>query len=527
MNAAFDIPEIVTLFCGAVDTGNNPHAPTGNGDLAALSRVCRVFLEPALDALWARQTSLHPLIASFPRDLWTDEYDMDLARPIYPSDWERPMFYARRVKHLSLIDNSSLPDDTILDALTVSLPGGTDILFPNLRALDWRSNMAPEQFPCLRYLLGPRLLEIAIDVPGDLVSLSLLPTIPSRCPNLVCVEVVSEESPLPSHAEFRDAVSLLVRGLQRAESLRIVDVDHRALAYLAQLSGLKDLCITWAGHVPLGGAPPGDEEGAFASLTELKLFASTLEITHALLRATAHAPLKMIELDTSFACPPQAFAGIMDRICSRAKKTLAHIYINSSRHASDSDRMHTSPHLPLASDDTARLTASFLTLIESGFDALRRLEIYCPGSLDLTDGLLLDIAGAWGGTLQHLQLQPEELAHESKDVTLSGVYELVQRCPRLSYLTLRLDATRLPPAVLMPASEELLSLEVCDSPIEDPEGVARFLTSAFPSLKVLRYYSDDMDVPADAAPQVVAAKAFEKRWEKVQMLLKDGLEPDV
>ncbi|KAJ7488375.1 hypothetical protein FB451DRAFT_736162 [Mycena latifolia] len=128
------------------------------GDLAAVSRTCRTFQEPGLDALWAR-VSLGNVFCCLPRgDLWevevvrsfgswTDDSDDDkaehevsrrmrLLRPVVAKDWERPQMYARRVKHLSC--NGPLFFDfefsKFLQRIMPTLPQD---FFPNLLSLLW------------------------------------------------------------------------------------------------------------------------------------------------------------------------------------------------------------------------------------------------------------------------------------------------------------------------------------------------------------------------------------------------------
>jgi hypothetical protein len=43
--------------------------------LLHLALVCKIFHEPALDALWRFQWSLLTLVKTFPRDLWDETVD--------------------------------------------------------------------------------------------------------------------------------------------------------------------------------------------------------------------------------------------------------------------------------------------------------------------------------------------------------------------------------------------------------------------------------------------------------------------
>ena len=48
-------------------------APQGNMTLAALARTCRTFYEPSINVLWRTLRDIHPLIRTFPAQLWEEE----------------------------------------------------------------------------------------------------------------------------------------------------------------------------------------------------------------------------------------------------------------------------------------------------------------------------------------------------------------------------------------------------------------------------------------------------------------------
>ncbi|KAJ7609213.1 hypothetical protein DFH06DRAFT_189305, partial [Mycena polygramma] len=73
---------------------------------AALARTCRTFQIPALNALWSVQTSLVPALSCFPDDLWQRVTDsktfVGFRRPLTLADWDRPMFYWKRITSLQI-----------------------------------------------------------------------------------------------------------------------------------------------------------------------------------------------------------------------------------------------------------------------------------------------------------------------------------------------------------------------------------------------------------------------------------------
>ncbi|KAJ6483568.1 hypothetical protein C8R47DRAFT_565164 [Mycena vitilis] len=113
-------------------------------DLArsATGRTSKKILDPSLNALWKEQHTIRNLLKCMPApdDLWDISVDdalnrqrlnITLRRTIPGADWERPLFYLRRVKSFSLRAVIETPE--FLQALSLSLPG--DYLFPNLKRL--------------------------------------------------------------------------------------------------------------------------------------------------------------------------------------------------------------------------------------------------------------------------------------------------------------------------------------------------------------------------------------------------------
>ncbi|KAJ7495574.1 hypothetical protein FB451DRAFT_367477 [Mycena latifolia] len=114
MHRGLMIPEIVRLIVEEIK--RPPDSMLGDRPdlraLAAFARTCTTFLEPGLDLLWSRQITVLNLLVTFPDDLikvmneWNGPSDVLLLRSVSPTDWERPLFYSRRVKQLSMWDST-------------------------------------------------------------------------------------------------------------------------------------------------------------------------------------------------------------------------------------------------------------------------------------------------------------------------------------------------------------------------------------------------------------------------------------
>ncbi|KAJ7614472.1 hypothetical protein FB45DRAFT_1110221 [Roridomyces roridus] len=160
---ALCIPEIVAMICEAgvylEDYEFNWNT------LTSLARTCKAFQDPALDVLWSSQSTMMNVLKCMPGDIWEwpdeNEVAVELQRPIIPTDWERPFFYAHRVKRF---DNSLDVQYGRLfyETLQMCLPG--EPLFPNLQSMNWTSENDGVLFPYLRSFLGPRLRTLTLDV---------------------------------------------------------------------------------------------------------------------------------------------------------------------------------------------------------------------------------------------------------------------------------------------------------------------------------------------------------------------------
>ncbi|GJF00136.1 F-box protein [Phanerochaete sordida] len=95
MHPCLIIDEILQNILGRVD----------DKALYSVSLVCRAFLDPANDELWADLPGLSPLIKCLPRELLGASRDYEkcltVVRPPLPSELYRFDHYARRVKYLS------------------------------------------------------------------------------------------------------------------------------------------------------------------------------------------------------------------------------------------------------------------------------------------------------------------------------------------------------------------------------------------------------------------------------------------
>ena len=107
-------------------------------------------------------------------------------------------------------------------------------------------------------------------------------------------------------------------------------------------------------------------------------------------------------------------------------------------------------------------------------------------SIDLDDNNLMKLAKSLPQLCSLVFREAEEL-YEVPKCTFTGMQHLIQFCPKLERLTLRVDGRQIPifadqPDGEYPSGLHLTTLNLRDSPILDADGVASYLTMLFPVL---------------------------------------------
>ncbi|KAJ6587587.1 hypothetical protein DFH09DRAFT_909630 [Mycena vulgaris] len=135
MHHALSILEIVEFICQQTsDSGRH---------LSVLARTSTIFQNPALNVLWAEQSTILNLLRCMPDDLWDisrTDYNpyithIRLRRVITSTDWERPLLYSHRVRTFYMRRTCSPESSDAFEALRLSLAG--QYLFPSLQSFHW------------------------------------------------------------------------------------------------------------------------------------------------------------------------------------------------------------------------------------------------------------------------------------------------------------------------------------------------------------------------------------------------------
>ncbi|GJE97872.1 hypothetical protein PsYK624_140940 [Phanerochaete sordida] len=118
-----------------------------NRTLTRLALVCRAFVEPATDALWAHLSGLEPLLSCLSSDLMGPSQRsyraLTIRAPPTLAGWARFRHYARKVKslHIRPANLRKLQDNGGTTILAEHHPDG---VLPNLKHLRWHEQWGSE-----------------------------------------------------------------------------------------------------------------------------------------------------------------------------------------------------------------------------------------------------------------------------------------------------------------------------------------------------------------------------------------------
>ncbi|KAJ7051072.1 hypothetical protein C8F01DRAFT_1237457 [Mycena amicta] len=483
-------------------------------DLLALATTCQLFLDPALNELWCKLDSIDGLLRCFPPGVFEfteAEYNttISVSRAIRASDWARPLFYARRVKHLQFIGINSIGGHElhVLRHLALSLP--VPMLFPHVATLDWRPNLGQsdsneDTFQQMLLFLGPQLHKLLIHVDAARC-LSVLPALTRLSPALRSVDIRQRGMSVSlQNGGFSDPISEFVISLKRLQSLNVPSLTWSALLYLSELPELKTLTfgtLTAPPPPPLANLSPG-----FSALEGLDLGVALLPVAANFLKLFAPAPLRMFTI-TLQQCPAPSdaltFLTALSKL--RAHTTLQEFSYVIDRNDSESDQ-HNCTQSCRATNDLLRRLYSFASFSD--------VTLHIPAGFDLDDSTIVELCRAWPG-LASLVLSMDEPPSDAPGgttftppMTLNALASIATLCPDLNFLHITLDARLVPrPSLPKPRShagdasgtskrsarvihKALSRLFIGFSPIAATHPVARFLSGLFPAAAVAGYHSN-------------------------------------
>ncbi|KAJ7100558.1 hypothetical protein C8R43DRAFT_846606, partial [Mycena crocata] len=108
-----------------------------------------------------------------------------------------------------------------------------------------------------------------------------------------------------------------------------------------------------------------------------------------------------------------------------------------------------------------------------------------PVGFDIDDATAWDMARAWP-RLDSLVLETATDFSHPPSMSLAGLRAFAKHCPKLTSLTIAVDASSVPAFDDSPETRisqlGLRILDVSTSPISDPPAIARFMSALFPAL---------------------------------------------
>ncbi|KAJ7758998.1 hypothetical protein DFH07DRAFT_1060303 [Mycena maculata] len=508
MHRSLRIPEIIWHICSHL----NPIPRAGAADLATLARTCRIFHDPALDALWWEQDTIMNLMRCMP-DVWETMTPppgfltlflngvgrpVTAARPIVVLDWDRVKKYSHRVKSLKCLDNDGLALSCVFEAIQLGAPDGC--LLPNLRHFTWsRSNK--RLLPFIDLFLGPNLTIFAIGSVEHNAHYSVLANVAHRYPALFGVYIGHLDPDYEDQSDDEDHdggsadkegseprptdrdLSTFVCALTEPQFVDVGTLDLAALTHLGGLTTLRILTTTLPASISFPSARNGT---LFSCLQIAKLHVERGDI------------LGMTELVRTWNCPPLQSLEIQFETKSYDRFTSS-IGLQSFQEFHDTVSTHCAPaslkifKLDATDDDDSSASAFVYPghLLRSliCFSNLIVVSIRVLNGYELDDEVVSDLAHAWPH-LRELRLGTMAYNHHPR-TTLLSLQALAQHCLHLHTLEMTFDATTVPAAATTPQARiiqnNLVVLDPAFSHISDIFPVARYLSGMFTNLKKMEW----------------------------------------
>ncbi|KDQ51684.1 hypothetical protein JAAARDRAFT_210967 [Jaapia argillacea MUCL 33604] len=533
MHACLQLPELLSQIIEFLSP--DPPWAKGTSNLATLARTCRLFYEPALDALWEHQSDLGPLIKCMPKDLWDESEDLEsgllitFRRPVVPVDWTRFDLYAPRVKCISYnrskdrepIRPLTRLHDTVLQALKDRR--STVILFPNLREIHWPSTDKGELFS----YLGPTVTSVSFQWPdsesehGELGSIGFLTRVVTICPMLEDLQINNGDSQGVAFPPSFVETLCLLRHLRHL-ACDLVFITTRDVVRMAALPHLTSLFLAGRSTVDcgtakgewsrlIGGAgvsecPSEAISHPFSNLKHLVIISDSpsLDPWIQMLRFMEQPELELFHCYLRQAHHSATIVSLLQILAGRpSHRALASLHMDCLSRFE--------PHFPEDERNSFGNPLHVPSLVK--FINLTKFHFIMHHHFSLDDATIKELAMAWP-LLEEFEVKWPSSAEEWSSVTLEALVHLAHHCPHLQTIHLILGTTILPS---LPPSETVnltvRSLHFGQTPILDPKGVAAFLVGLFPKLETF------CGISAEESIGDSLHAAFGVAWEEVQRLV--------
>ncbi|KAI0657703.1 hypothetical protein C8Q70DRAFT_1000214 [Cubamyces menziesii] len=465
MTSALHIPSVLSTVCLSLipprhelftpnyiqkNAADLERRKEGCRTLACLARVCKAFTNPTLDVLWRDVPSVDVLLKVLPclqHDPGIQHVQYTILDDISAVQWDRLQFYAGLIRALhQAYPLQALSIQRVVWAVIKQRCCGRPLL-PNLQTLELRHIDISDPVG-LTLLLSPSLRTVVLSFSranGTMRHRRLQPLIPaspipthfealvqligSTLPHLTRLQVLNLPGSLPSHC-----MSYLTRlhQLHRIELGIDTAADYHVLQCLSRFPSLRTLSVAVVlreedreQELDLG---PG-----FLGLEELHLNGRAEDLV-AVIQVSSFLALRSLSLEICTVDSPDAFMDDFAVICSRVPKSISKIDLAVSMNYGF---------------EPISLTTLVKPVLSWGAVTVFKVQTdnYAP-ILDNDD--LRSFAEAWPH-LVDFELRPtnednsQGVKHPKVYVTITGLIDLAQRCPRLRSLTIpALDIAELP-----------------------------------------------------------------------------------
>lgn len=388
-------------------------------------------------------------------------------RAIIPSDWDRFMIYAPRIK----IFNSYDEDCPLSSASALEVYRAMDVrmepnLLPNLQRLSWE-HTGDDIFPFIRLFLTPHVRELRIK--PEAVSnnqLSFLHTLHTRQLPMRDFEWWSE-----AKVDITEAIAPTLRGWTQLGTLTLTNFTQPH--HLMHLPRLYELTMSFS-VTDMTLLPHTDSRLGFLSLNDVMIHHCSLKNAAVLFEMMSNSPLRsllMTEIHSSSPADWKSFLSVLSNHCDQLLFTDIHL----------ADDNVLWPSEGMVSIDSLRPLLSFTNLIH--------VRLHHPCGFDLDDEDIKTMAKAWPqlGVL-HIEKDTFPLQWARSKLTLQCLLPIAQYCTKIGSIVLYLDATTIAP--VSPRQEirnhSLVHLDVRSSPILAAPKVAAFLSDIFPRIETVK-----------------------------------------
>ncbi|KAJ7156195.1 hypothetical protein C8R46DRAFT_1355936 [Mycena filopes] len=501
MHRCLRIQEILDMILGSL----NPDASQDSRTLASLARAAKLFHDPALDILWKTQDTPANLLRCMPSDVFDLGPDsagskLRLRRAIVASDWERPSTYMNRVKSFSFRPRSAVVISDVISTLAICLPH--DSFFPKLAEIYWSPGTFAD-FQYIRLFLTPNLVTLRVHSGYSDHRLSLLSVLDRKCPALKNVELLGPNGVVEDSTSM--IISAFIRGQHRLERLNIRMPDVTALEYVARMPSLRSLETTLPSGISTSSIPGPLH---FTQLKSLTLRSVTVDLAAHFLRTVLASTLEAVAIAFD-PCPKGADMALLSTAMASCHSWHSSLTSCTFDFVFGALRGHFESYL---------IEMGLFTDLAC-FSRLIRVTIRSWCGFQLDDAALDRITKAWP-LLEHLSLEANFWGSGTTP-TLQCLLRIAKNCPRLTDLTLTLDAGLIHiPTEPVVAHTSLTWLDVAHSTVSADKTlpVARFISRIFPNLRTLHTAQEDEDNDDDHEDQREAI-ALHRRWKEVETLI--------